>query len=138
LHKSSGAFYRHIIEPYLRYVLTRRTAYTNDQSQTRRCVAVYTLATACLPFDKLVAHNLNRTEAAAGRTGGAGGAELAVETADVGLSGLLGGSRREANNFACTTSGESSADRSPYLPPCVLNRSTALGRLRISSSRASP
>jgi hypothetical protein len=44
--------YRHIIERYLRYVLIRCTGYTNNKAQVQR-IAAYTLATACLLFDKL-------------------------------------------------------------------------------------
>jgi hypothetical protein len=46
------AGYRHIIERYLRYVLIRCTGYTTDKAQVQR-IAAYTLATACLLFDKL-------------------------------------------------------------------------------------
>jgi hypothetical protein len=46
------AAYRHIIERYLRYVLIRCTGYTNNKAQVQR-IAAYTLATACLLFDKL-------------------------------------------------------------------------------------
>jgi hypothetical protein len=44
--------YEHIIQCYLRYVLIRTAAYTNDKEQAQR-IAIYALVTACLLFDKL-------------------------------------------------------------------------------------